>query len=90
MPKQIALRKVSTVNVIHLENGILNGIFSFNDNKLGNKHAEKKFIDLINHHVTEPLTKENADNALDEGHYENGIGDEFFLSHSDLKHEFFN
>jgi len=79
---------LNTVNVIEITNGSdLQGIRSFTDNPEGNKRAERLFKRLVREHEQlDPVdcrsSKEDFENYLDEGSYEDNSGYLLLLSHS--------
>jgi hypothetical protein len=65
----------------------MQGVRAFVDNPEGNKQAEKAFVRLIKEHekpdpVDTRSTKEDFENFIDEGTYEDNSGYQLFLTHS--------
>jgi len=95
MANKTKLKKLATVNIIELKQGVLHSIRSFNDNPKGNEQAEKTFAALIRkHHADEqgsgggdPITDEDMECFLDNGIYDEQDGYEVMIAHSDTNPE---
>ena len=79
--------RLNTVNVIEITNGDLQAVRSFADNPEGNKRAERLFKRLVREHEeSDPVdtrsTKEDFENFLDDGSYEDNSGYQLLLTHS--------
>lgn len=93
MANKTKLKKLATVNIIELKQGVLHSIRSFNDTVEGNKQAEKVFASLIRDRndpegtTGEKVTDEDIECFLDNGIYDEQEGYEVMISHSDTAPE---
>ncbi len=95
MANKTKLKKLATVNIIELKQGVLHSIRSFTDNAEGNEQAEKTFKALVNkHHADEqgsgngdPITDDDMQCFLDNGIYDEQDGYELMIAHSDTAPE---
>lgn len=79
--------RLNTVNVVEITNGDLQAVRSFSDNPEGNKRAERLFKRLVREHeagdpVDTRSDKEDFENFLDDGSYEDNSGYQLLLTHS--------
>lgn len=87
MPNKTLLKKIATVNVIHIESGNFQSIRSFNDDVEGNEHANKTFVSLIGSRLGGKLDADDRQYYLNEGYFTDDNGTEYFLTHSDTDKE---
>lgn len=73
--------KLCTVNVVEITNGDVQSVRSFTDNKDGNKRAEKLFGRIVAEHYG-PVDKEDLDNMLSDGIFDDDNGYQVLLTHS--------
>jgi hypothetical protein len=72
--------KLSTVNVIEITNGTMQGVHAFADDAEGNQQAEALFRKFLKENTE--LTDGQVDLCVEDGHYDTN-GYEIFLTHSD-------
>lgn len=72
--------KLQTVNVIRLDSGCLDSIYSFPDTPEGNREAESKFHALILD-IYEAVDPVEIEAAIENGHFAEDR-DEILLAHS--------
>jgi hypothetical protein len=66
---------LNTVNIIEISdvsNMSVSQLFSFADDKDGNKKAEEIFRRIVREHLTEPVDDETLDSYLEDGCFEVG------------------
>ena len=75
--------EIPTVNVITIEpdEGTIQIVNSYTDNDNGNEEAEKTFVEKIKEH-DKNLGKEDINNYISDGHFEDIHGYSIYLVHS--------